>query len=147
MCPKIVTGDRPHHLKQGYAGLISMSQTDIGVNSAVQGECRGITGWGLKHNCRDLGNQKTRRESFQDLHFGFNCMNLLLGLAPVSDPISLQVRISGSFGFIQKAVIWGDAYQIPGCLDLVLGLDFMIYYVVIWGYLTVFFLWKEFNVK
>lgn len=80
----------------------------------------------MRHNSGDLGNQKTRKESLQDLHFGFSCVNLLLDLGPSSGPISLKVRNSGSYGFIQKAENQGEASQIPGCLDLGLGLDLMI---------------------
>lgn len=135
MCSKFVTVDCPPHPEEGEADLIFISQTAWGVNSTLLRHWRYSSGWILRHNSRDLGNQKTRKES---LRFHFSCVNFLLGLGPVSDPISLKVRNSGSCGFIQKAGIWGEASQIPGCLDLGLGLDPMIYYVAFWGYLTVF---------
>lgn len=136
MYSKFVTVDCPPHPEEGGADLIFMSQTAWGVNSALLRHWRCSSGWVLRHNCRDLGNQKTRKEH---LRFGFSWVNLLLDLGLVSYSISLKVRNSGSCGFIQKAGIWGEASQIPGCLDLGLGLDPMIYYVAFWGYFTVFF--------
>lgn len=147
MWSEIVIVDCPLRPEEGEAGLIFMSQTDLGLTSALWRHCRGSCGWGLRHNSGDLGNQKTRKESLQDLHFGFSCVNLLLDLGPSSGPISLKVRNSGSYGFIQKAENQGEASQIPGCLDLGLGLDLMICSMIFWGYLTgLCLLWRELNV-
>lgn len=42
---------------------------------------------------KDLGNQKTEKKCFQDLHFEFSCMNLLLDLALIPVTVSLQVQV------------------------------------------------------
>lgn len=86
----------------------------------------------------------TRKENLQDLHFGFSYVTSLLDLATISDPISLKVRHSGSYGFLQKAGIQREASQAPGCLDLSLGLNLTTHYVIFWGYFGSFILlWRE----
>lgn len=72
----------------------------------------------------------TRKENLQDLHFGFSYVTSLLDLATISDPISLKVRHSGSYGFLQKAGIQCEASQAPACLDFSLGLNLTTHYVI-----------------
>lgn len=135
MCSKIVTVDFPPCPEQGEADMISVSQTDLGVNSALWRHCRGSSGWSAK--IWEI--KRPKKKSFQDLHFRFSCMNLLLDLALIPGTASHPVRNPGSCGLIQKAGIQGEASQIPGCLDPGLGSDLLVYYVIFWGYWTFFF--------